>query len=138
MERSYFHPATPHCAPSRHFVLHCRVPDLPSAFLTCPYPLALRRCPCPCPCPPGVPCGACMQLASFQDLLRTQTEVVLSERLSHDFARLTADVKESKRRLDKRSGDYDAARLKHLGHRWVLRGSGVEGSGDEFECGRCV
>jgi hypothetical protein len=60
-----------------------------------------------------------MQLASFQDLLRTQTEVVLCERLNHDFVRLTAEVKDSKRRLDKRTSDYDAARLKHLGHRWA-------------------
>jgi hypothetical protein len=58
-----------------------------------------------------------LQLASFQDLLRTQTEVVLCERLNHDFIKLTAEVKETKRRLDKRSSEYDAARLKHLGHR---------------------
>ncbi|KAI3430848.1 hypothetical protein D9Q98_009258 [Chlorella vulgaris] len=57
------------------------------------------------------------ELASFQDLLRTQTEVVLCERLNHDFIKLTAEVKETKRRLDKRSSEYDAARLKHLGHR---------------------
>lgn len=29
-----------------------------------------------------------MQLASFQDLLRTQTEVVLCERLNHDFIKV--------------------------------------------------
>ncbi|PSC71679.1 ADP-ribosylation factor GTPase-activating AGD1 [Micractinium conductrix] len=57
------------------------------------------------------------ELSSFQDLLRTQTEVVLCERLNHDFIKLTSEVKESKRRLDKRSSEYDAARLRHLGHR---------------------
>lgn len=30
----------------------------------------------------------CMQLASFQDLLRTQTEVVLCERLNHEFVKV--------------------------------------------------
>lgn len=30
---------------------------------------------------------------------------------------VTGEVKEAKRRLDKRSSEYDAARLKHLGHR---------------------
>ncbi|PRW20973.1 ADP-ribosylation factor GTPase-activating AGD3-like [Chlorella sorokiniana] len=57
------------------------------------------------------------ELASFQDLLRTQTEVVLCERLNHEFVKVTGEVKEAKRRLDKRSSEYDAARLKHLGHR---------------------
>ncbi|KAI7840581.1 hypothetical protein COHA_005734 [Chlorella ohadii] len=59
------------------------------------------------------------ELASFQDLLRTQTEVVLCERLNHEFVKVTGEVKDAKRRLDKRSTEYDAARLKHLGHRPV-------------------
>ena len=66
-------------------------------------------------------CALCLQLASFQDLLRTQTEVVLCERLSHDFSKVTSEVKESKRRLDKRSSEYDAARLKHT-HTTALAG----------------
>jgi hypothetical protein len=44
---------------------------------------------------------------------------VLCERLNQDFIRVTGEVKDSKRRLDKRSSEYDAARLKHLGHRRV-------------------
>lgn len=33
------------------------------------------------------------------------------------MVQVTGEVKDAKRRLDKRSTEYDAARLKHLGHR---------------------
>lgn len=57
------------------------------------------------------------ELSSFQDLLRTQTDIVLNERLNHDFIKVTSEVRDSKKRLDKKSSEYDAARLRHLGHR---------------------
>ena len=59
--------------------------------------------------------------------------MVLCERLNHDFIRVTAEVKDSKRRLDKRSSEYDAARLKHLGHR---RGGGRGFPAAEAAAGR--
>ena len=50
-------------------------------------------------------------------LLRTQVEVVLCERLNSAWGKLTGDVKESSKRLGKKANEYDAARLRHLGHK---------------------
>ncbi|KAL4420567.1 hypothetical protein ABPG75_010223 [Micractinium tetrahymenae] len=83
------------------------------------------------------------ELASFQDLLRTQTEVVLCERLNHDFIKLTTEVRDSKKRLDKRSSEYDAARLRHLGHRsaghlstWAGKSSDPDKSFQELQAAK--
>ncbi|KAL4436335.1 hypothetical protein ABPG77_009897 [Micractinium sp. CCAP 211/92] len=83
------------------------------------------------------------ELASFQDLLRTQTEVLLCERLNHDFIKLTSEVRDSKKRLDKRSSEYDAARLRHLGHRsaghlstWAGKSSDPDKSFQELQAAK--
>ena len=49
---------------------------------------------------------------------------------------LTSEVKESKRRLDKRSSEYDAARLRHLGHRWGEIGGWVLATASPTSGGR--
>lgn len=63
--------------------------------------------------------GSLKELASFQELLRTQVELILCERLNHQWTVLTSEAKECKRKLDKRTSEYDSARLKHLGHKNV-------------------
>lgn len=45
------------------------------------------------------------------------TQVVLCERLNHTLAGLLSEERDARRRLDKQAGAYDAARLKHLGHK---------------------
>eukprot|EP00887_Chlorella_sp_A99_P007156 scaffold2.g7156.t1 len=57
------------------------------------------------------------ELASFQDLLRTQLEVVLCERLNHSLSALLTEERECRRRAERGAGAYDAARLRHLGHK---------------------
>ncbi|KAK9807526.1 hypothetical protein WJX72_001570 [[Myrmecia] bisecta] len=62
--------------------------------------------------------GVFRELASFNELLRTQVELILCERLQHSWSKgLLNDVKEDKKKLDKRVTDYDSARLRHLGHK---------------------
>ncbi|GAB4819633.1 hypothetical protein N2152v2_006679 [Parachlorella kessleri] len=63
--------------------------------------------------------GSFRELASFHELLRTQVELILCERLNHHWTLLTGEAKECKKKLDRRSADYDSARLKHLGHKNV-------------------
>jgi hypothetical protein len=42
---------------------------------------------------------------------------VQCERLNHNWATLTGEVRDAKRRTEKRTTELDAARLRHLGHK---------------------
>jgi len=56
------------------------------------------------------------ELSSFHELLRTQVELIMCERLSHNWDTMAANVKEAKKKYEKRSSEYDTATFKHLGH----------------------
>lgn len=60
--------------------------------------------------------AAFKELASFNELLRTQVDVLLCEGLQDEWSKLTNDLKESKRKMDKRVADAEHMKLKHLGH----------------------
>lgn len=63
--------------------------------------------------------GVFRELASFNELLHTQVELILVERLQRNWLKgLIIDGKEGKRRLDRRTSEYDAARSKHLNHKY--------------------
>lgn len=57
------------------------------------------------------------ELSSFHELLRTQVELIMCERLSHNWDTMAANVKEAKKKYEKRSSEYDTATFKHLGHK---------------------
>lgn len=59
------------------------------------------------------------ELASFHELLRTQVELLLCERLNHNWTTLSGEVRDAKKRTEKRTAELDAARLRHLGHKNV-------------------
>ncbi|DBB01590.1 TPA: hypothetical protein ACH3X1_000238 [Trebouxia sp. C0004] len=62
--------------------------------------------------------GVFRELASFNELLHTQVELILVERLQRNWLKgLIIDGKEGKRRLDRKTSEYDAARSKHLNHK---------------------
>lgn len=62
--------------------------------------------------------GVFRELASFNELLHTQVELILVERLHRTWLKgLLAEGKAGKRRLDRKIVEYDQARLKHLGHK---------------------
>lgn len=60
--------------------------------------------------------AAFKELASFNELLRTQVDVLLCERMQDEWSKLTGDVKEAKRKMDKRVAEAEHMKLKHLGH----------------------
>ncbi|KAA6429276.1 MAG: hypothetical protein FRX49_00672 [Trebouxia sp. A1-2] len=63
--------------------------------------------------------GVFRELASFNELLHTQVELILVERLQRNWLKgLIIDGKEGKRRLDRKTSEYDAARSKHLNHKY--------------------
>ena len=57
------------------------------------------------------------ELSSFLELLKTQVELILCDRLSQRSAVMTTDIREARKRLNQRSSDYDTARSRYLGHR---------------------
>lgn len=57
------------------------------------------------------------ELSSFQELLRTQVELIMCERLDHNWTKISNDFKDCKKMKDRKASEYDSARLKHLGHR---------------------
>jgi Arf-GAP/coiled-coil/ANK repeat/PH domain-containing protein len=57
------------------------------------------------------------ELSSFTELLRTQVEVMVCGRLGEEAAAEAAELRESRRLVQQRSAEYDAARARHLGHR---------------------
>ena len=76
------------------------------------------------------------ELSSFIELLRTQVELIICDRLNQRCSSLTTDVRDARKRLNQRSNDYDTARSKHLGHRtlvqrgpWANNGLRSSGSG---------
>jgi len=76
------------------------------------------------------------EVSSFIELLRTQVELIICDRLNQRSSSMTTDVRDARKRLNQRSADYDAARSKHLGHRtlvqrgpWANNGFRSSGSG---------
>ena len=57
------------------------------------------------------------ELSSFVELLRTQVELLVCDRLDHRCTRLLESVKSSSKALSQRSHEYDGIRSRHLGHR---------------------
>ncbi|KAL3136510.1 hypothetical protein ABBQ38_005760 [Trebouxia sp. C0009 RCD-2024] len=59
--------------------------------------------------------GVFRELSTFTELLHTQIELILVERIHHNWLKgLLVEGKEGKRRLEKRMSEYDAASKKHL------------------------
>ncbi|KAH7623043.1 hypothetical protein Ndes2526B_g02337 [Nannochloris sp. 'desiccata'] len=76
------------------------------------------------------------ELSSFIELLRTQVELIVCDRLNQRSSLMATEVRDARKRLNQRSSDYDAARSKHLGHRtlvqrgpWANNGSKNSSSG---------
>lgn len=65
------------------------------------------------------------ELGSFHDLLRMQVDVLLCDRLHGEWSTLATEAKDGKRKMDRKLIDYEAARLKHLGHSKSRRGEGA-------------
>lgn len=57
------------------------------------------------------------ELNSFVELLRTQVDLILCQRLSQQSEGLAADLRAARKTLSQRSSEYDSARSRHLGHR---------------------
>jgi Arf-GAP with coiled-coil, ANK repeat and PH domain-containing protein len=70
------------------------------------------------------------ELASFHELLRTQVEIIICDRLNDTVTGLVTDMRQARKQFDQRSSAYDAVRGKALGHRksWGVGGkaSGVD------------
>jgi len=60
------------------------------------------------------------ELSSFIELLRTQVQIVMCDRLEHHSGQALERVKQCRKSLQQRNADYDAVRSKHLGHRKLL------------------
>jgi Arf-GAP/coiled-coil/ANK repeat/PH domain-containing protein len=61
------------------------------------------------------------ELSSFIELLRTQVELIMCNRLDQRSTLMATEVRDARKRLNQRSSDYDAARSKHLGHRTLAQ-----------------
>jgi len=60
------------------------------------------------------------ELSSFLELLRTQVQIVMCDRLEHHSGQALERVKQCRKSLQQRNAEYDAVRSKHLGHRKLL------------------
>ena len=60
------------------------------------------------------------ELSSFIELLRTQVQIVMCDRLEHHSGQALERVKQCRKAVQQRNAEYDAVRSKHLGHRKLL------------------
>eukprot|EP00891_Asterochloris_glomerata_P008374 jgi/Astpho2/8374/e_gw1.00122.15.1_t len=72
------------------------------------------------------------ELGSFNELLGTQVELILVEKLQHTWLKgLLADLRENRKKLDRKTAEYDAARQKHLGYKTAAKAPSKWRKGDD-------